>query len=79
MKEREVGMPTQFQYASFLIRIWRKDEANGSYADLESEVEHIQSGELWKFHTFIELEAFFRQRTLEPAGLIWTLAQKAEQ
>jgi len=71
-------MPTQFQYASFLIRIWRKREPNGTFAELESEVEHIQSGELWIFHTLQELEAFFHQPPLEPAGLDWTLARGEE-
>jgi hypothetical protein len=78
-KERVVGMPAQFQYASFLIRIWRESEAHETYAEWESEVEHIQSGEIWKFHTLKELEVFFRQRSLDPAGLIWTQAQGAEQ
>lgn len=72
-------MRTQFRYASFLIRMWREGEANGTYAEWESEVEHIQSGERWKFHSFKELEEFFRQRAVDPAGLIWTQAQGAEQ
>ena len=65
-------MSIRIQYASFLVRLWRYVERNGRLAEWESEVEHIQSGEQWSFHTLAELEAFLDQNTADPTGLKWT-------
>lgn len=52
------------QYASFLIRLWRENDAGAcdGGVDWESEVEHVQTGERWAFHTVEELLAFPRQK-----------------
>ncbi len=61
----------EFAYASFLIRLWRQiDPVNGADSlDWQSEVDHIQSGQRWKFSTVDELLSFLRQRTEEPEGM----------
>ena len=61
-----------FQYASFLIRLWRSTEPEGGLeSSWHSEVEHIQSGETWSFSTLTELEGFFSWQAAEPEGLEW--------
>jgi hypothetical protein len=61
-----------FQYASFLIRLWRSTEPEGGQVSgWHSEVEHIQSGETWSFNTLAELEGFFSQQAIQPEGLEW--------
>lgn len=63
----------EFVYASFLIRLWRQtgplSEVNPG--DWQSEVEHIQSGQRWKFHTLEDLLIFLRQEPgkLEPSTI----------
>lgn len=54
----------EFSYASFLIRLWRqtgplKEQGSNQW---QSEVEHIQSGQRWKFNTIEELLDFMRQQ-----------------
>jgi len=55
----------EFAYASFLIRLWR--QTNPAYGagsrDWQSEVDHIQSGQRWKFTTVDDLLNFLRQST----------------
>ena len=58
-------------YMSFLVRMW---EAHGSHPheaipEWHSEVEHIQGGQQWAFHTLEELLGFFRQATVNPKVL----------
>ena len=61
-------MSTPIEYASFIIRIWRKTglNADGNPYSWESEVEHIQSGQTWTFNTLEELQAFNRQQIEHP-------------
>lgn len=61
----------EFAYASFLIRLWRQTgplnpERPG---DWQSEVEHIQSGQHWKFTTLDELLDFMRQQAEDMDGM----------
>ena len=60
-------VPKSLQYASFLVRMWRQTCTNRTTenADWQCEVEHIQSGERWSFHTMNELLAFLRQQAEE--------------
>jgi hypothetical protein len=64
-------MSEPIEYASFIVRIWRKSglDANGNPYDWQSEVEHIQSGQTWSFNTLEELQAFNRQQMEHPEGL----------
>ena len=59
----------QFAYASYLIRLWRQTgPLNPDHpGDWQSEIEHIQSGQRWKFNTLDDLLVFLRQQpdTLE--------------
>lgn len=63
-------MSTPIEYASFLVRLWREAGPNGCehIIDWQSEVEHIQTGRRWKFHTVDELLSFLRRQTDEPEG-----------
>jgi hypothetical protein len=73
------GMSVRFQYASFLIRLWRSAyREEGVDPGWHSEVEHIQSGETWSFSTIEELEAFFRQQATQPQGLEWIELKEVE-
>lgn len=56
-------MTTSIEYASFLIRLWRRvgGDPLGPSADWHSEVEYIQTGERWDFATLEELFDFLRQ------------------
>jgi hypothetical protein len=74
-------MSSRIQYASFLVRLWRLHErsGNGILAEWQSEVEHIQSGNTWKFHSLEGLETFLHRHALEPEGLVWTEAQSVDQ
>jgi|Deesub1362B_J571_1020462.scaffolds.fasta_scaffold54737_1 hypothetical protein len=55
---------TPFEYASFLIRLWRERTPGlpESVADWCSEVEHIQTGQRWTFSTLDELLDFLRRQ-----------------
>jgi hypothetical protein len=58
-------MPSEIEYLSFLIRLWRKKEDNPMFPALDwhSEVEHIQTGEHWEFVTLNQLFDFLQRRT----------------
>lgn len=60
-------MSPTIQYASFLIRLWRDEGAAPSMgaSDWQSEVEHIQTGDRWRFGTLDELLAFLREEAGE--------------
>jgi hypothetical protein len=49
-------------YASFMIRLWRENDPQSPApkSDWLAEVEHIQSGEHWKFNTLDDLLAFLQ-------------------
>jgi len=51
-------------YLSFPIRLWRGPslEAVGAAPHWHAELQHIQSGESWAFHSLDELFAFVRQQ-----------------
>jgi hypothetical protein len=53
---------------SFLIRLWREAEAEtGSLpADWHCEVEHIQTGQRWRFDTLNELLEFLHRQAASP-------------
>lgn len=55
----------EFTYASFLIRMWRQTGPldPDHPTDWQSEVEHIQSDQRWKFSTLEELLNFMRQHS----------------
>jgi hypothetical protein len=68
----QAGMSICIQYASFLIRLWRSvDPDGGSDLEWHSEVEHIQSGEVWSFSTLDALRDFISQQATQPLGLEW--------
>lgn len=55
-------MSRSVEYASFLIRLWRevgRDQPSPT-SDWHSDVEHIQTGEQWKFDTLEGLLSFLR-------------------
>lgn len=55
------------QYASYLVRLWQDSKVPGSEtAVYRAEVEHIQTGQRYQFHTPADLYAFLHQPT--PAG-----------
>jgi len=63
----------QFVYASYLIRLWRQTSPldPDKSGDWQSEIEHIQSGQRWKFNRLDDLLVFLHQQPgkLEPAVL----------
>jgi len=53
------------QYASYLVRLWRDDEAATAVAappHYYAEVEHIQTGQRHHFFTPTDLYAFLQQQ-----------------
>jgi len=54
---------------SFLIRLWREAGADPSFADWHCEIEHIQTGQRWRFDTLDELLDFLHQQAADPHGL----------
>ena len=56
-------MTPSIQYASLLIRLWREGSPDraGTSIDWHSEVEHLQTGDSWRFQTLEELLGFLRQ------------------
>lgn len=54
---------SQGQYASFLVRLWRKagPPAGDDCANWQGEVEHIQSGRRWTFASISEMVALLCQ------------------
>jgi hypothetical protein len=61
----------QIVYLSLLVRMWREAniEATATPGDWHSEVEHIQSGQQWKFETLNELVNFVYSLAHNPAML----------
>ncbi len=59
-------MPTPPTYLSFIVRLWRENipPHMSNIADWEGEIEHIQSGRRWRFHSLAELMAFFQNVNL---------------
>lgn len=59
---RNDQMPTSIQYASFLIRLWREHDPRvpASPAEWQGEVEHIQSGQKWRFARIEEALEFLQ-------------------
>lgn len=72
-------MSTSIEYVSFLVRMWReRNQGSAGNAppvkpatsqDWSSEVEHIQSGQCWHFHTLNDLLGFLRQQGDDPGVL----------
>ncbi len=58
-------MSPPIEYMSFLIRLWREAEAAAGSASAEwhCEVEHIQTGQRWRFDTLDELLDFLRRQS----------------
>jgi hypothetical protein len=56
-------------YASFLVRLWRKEEPELAEAtgDWQGEVEHIQSGQRWSFDMLEELLSVLRRQAEGPS------------
>jgi hypothetical protein len=72
-KEEGIAVPSniEFAYASFLIRLWRQTgPLNPDHpGDWQSEVEHIQTGQHWKFTTLEALLDFMRRQADEMEGI----------
>lgn len=49
-------------YLSFIVRLWKEGVPPhiDVSTDWEGEIEHIQSGRRWRFHSLAELMAFFQ-------------------
>lgn len=60
-------MSTSTTYASYLVRLWRHPGAESDGAgEWEGEVEHIQSGQQWRFERLPELPTWLRVQTDDP-------------
>lgn len=59
------------QYASFLVRLWRRPGAapGDASGEWQGEVEHIQSGERWAFGSAQELYHFLGPQKTEVSQL----------
>ncbi len=56
-------------YLSFIVRIWRErslDRPRIVAADWQSEIEHIQTGECWRFENVDEMLEFLRRQAKDP-------------
>ncbi len=51
-------------YVSFLVRLWRENslEPGAPAPDWQAELQHIQSGQRWTFHSLDDLFAFVLQQ-----------------
>jgi hypothetical protein len=58
-------------YASFLVRLWRRRELEPPQdaAGWQGEVEHVQSGQRWSFDTLERLLTILCSQIEEDAGL----------
>ena len=58
-------------YASFLVRLWRRREPEPTQnaASWQGEVEHVQSGRRWSFDSLERLLAILSSQVEEAAGL----------
>jgi len=65
-------MTPSIQYASFLIRFWNQTAVEPPFpaSDWHSEVERIQTGEVWTFSSPEELLDFLRQQTEKSEVLV---------
>lgn len=65
--KKERSASAQQEYASFLIRMWREGPlaAPGAEALWHGEVEHIQSGQRWRFVEIEALLACLRRQATE--------------
>jgi hypothetical protein len=68
------------RYASFIVRLWRLAGSLNSEMPVSwhSEVEHIQSGQTWKFSTFDQLIGFLKQQAENGIDLGWVELQELE-
>jgi len=57
---------SQLEYASFLVRLWRVSDPDSQAAEWQSEVKHIQSGQMWTFDKVTNLMEFLNKKV---AGL----------
>ena len=48
-------------YESFVVRIWHKQATNAQERQWRGEIEQIQNGLRWRFHTLIDLLTFLQQ------------------
>ena len=57
----------EFSYASFMVRIWRRvnGSAEGDPCRWLGEIEHLQSGQHWRFDTLDELPELLRRQAEE--------------
>ena len=57
----------EFSYASFMVRIWRRvnSAAEGDPCRWLGEIEHLQSGQHWRFDTLDELPELLRRQAEE--------------
>lgn len=63
------------QYASLLIRLWHPEKVD-DLSTWRIEVEHIQTGKSWVFHSLNEVTDFFGKNST--AELTWIDIQAAE-
>ncbi len=58
-------------YLSLLVRMWHEEDSKAAATpgDWHSEVEHIQSGQQWKFETLNDLVNFVYSLAHNPAML----------
>jgi len=60
-------MSTSTTYASYLVRLWRQPVAESDGAvEWQGEVEHIQSGQQWRFECLPDLLTLLRVQADEP-------------
>ncbi len=65
--------PVRQKYASFLIRMWREVDpaAPDAAAEWRGEIEHIQSGQRWRFVSIEALLACLRLQTEGPGQTLF--------
>jgi hypothetical protein len=58
---------SEFRYASFMVRIWRSvnGAVEGDPCRWLGEIEHLQSGQHWRFETLDELPELLRRQAEE--------------
>lgn len=49
------------QYNSYLVRLWRENIGSGAEGSCRSEVESIQTGQIWQFNSLEELSRFLQE------------------
>jgi hypothetical protein len=57
----------EFRYASFIVRIWRRvnGAAKGDDCCWLGEIEHLQSGQRWRFDTLDEVPELLQRQAEE--------------